>query len=51
MTTVTGAFRVYMTLHKNETSQDRTKEGGIETKINGSEEKENNEHVYEKTNK
>jgi hypothetical protein len=38
MTTVTGAFRVYMTVHKNETGQDRTKEGGIETKINGSEE-------------
>jgi len=27
-------------MHKNETDQDRTKEGGIEKKINGSEEKE-----------
>jgi hypothetical protein len=40
-----------MALHTNETGQDRTKEGGIETKMNGSEEKENNEHVYEKMNK
>jgi len=29
-----------MTVHKNETDQDRTKEGGIEKKIKGSEEKE-----------
>jgi hypothetical protein len=51
MTTVIGAFLVYMTAHKDETGQDKTKEGGIETKIKGSEEKENNEHVYEKMKK
>lgn len=51
ITTVIGAFRVYMTVHKSETVQDRTKEGGIETNKNGSEEKENNELVYEKMNK
>ena len=40
MTKIIGAFRVYMTVHKNETDQDRMKEGGIEKKIKGSEEKE-----------
>jgi hypothetical protein len=40
-----------MTVHKNETGQDRTKEGGIETEIKGYEEKESNEHVHEKMNK
>jgi len=40
MTKVMGSFRVYRTVHTNETDQARTKEGGIEKKINGSEEKE-----------